>query len=31
MTADDIARFLSEEADAIGVAEMMNFPEVVGE
>ena len=29
VTADDIARFLREEADAIGVAEMMNYPEVV--
>jgi len=29
VTADDIARFLDEEPNAIGLAEMMNYPEVV--
>jgi adenine deaminase len=30
VTADDIARFLAEEPNAIGLAEMMDFPGVVG-
>ncbi len=30
VTADDIARFLAEEPNAIGLAEMMDFPSVVG-
>ena len=30
VTADDIARFLDEEPNAIGLAEMMDFPGVVG-
>ena len=29
VTAEDIARFLAEESTALGVAEMMNFPDVV--
>jgi adenine deaminase len=29
VTAEDIARFLAEEPSALGVAEMMNFPDVV--